>query len=70
MLNWGLIGSGGITYVFCNGTRFSNTGQILAVASRAQSRADRLITDFAISSVIRERCAGMSKQMAEYWRDL
>ena len=70
MLNWGLIGSGGIPYVFCNVTRFSNTGQILAVASRAQSRADRLITDFAISSVPRERCEGMSKQMAEYLKDL
>ena len=70
MLNWGLIGSGGITYVFCNGTRFSNTGQILAVASRAQSRADRLITDFAISSVTYERCAGMPKQIVEYRRGL
>ena len=70
MLNWGLIGSGGIAYVFCNGMRFLNTGQILAVVSRAQSRADRLITDFAIPSMTRERCAGISKQIAEYWRDL
>ena len=27
MLNWGLIGGGGIAYVFCNAMRFTNTGQ-------------------------------------------
>lgn len=48
MLNWGIIGAGGIAYVFCNGMRFSNTGQILAVASRAESRANKLAQDFAI----------------------
>ena len=46
MLNWGVMGAGGIAYVFCNGMRFTDTGQILAVASRTQERIDRLANDF------------------------
>ncbi len=49
MLNWGVMGAGGIAYVFCNAMRFTDTGQILAVASRTKSRADRLVNDFGIS---------------------
>lgn len=49
MLNWGVIGAGGIAYVFCNGMRFTDTGQIHAVASRTPSRADRFINDFGVS---------------------
>ena len=48
MLNWGVMGAGGIAYVFCNGMRFTDTGQILAVASRTQERRDRLANDFGI----------------------
>jgi predicted dehydrogenase len=48
MLNWGVMGAGGIAYVFCNGMRFTDTGRILAVASRTQERIDRLATDFEI----------------------
>jgi predicted dehydrogenase len=48
MLNWGVMGAGGIAYVFCNGMRFTDTGQILAVASRTQERKDRLANDFGI----------------------
>ncbi len=48
MLNWGVMGAGGIAYVFCNGMRFTDTGQILAVASRTQERIDRLANDFDI----------------------
>lgn len=48
MLNWGVMGAGGIAYVFCNGMRFTDTGQILAVASRTQERIDRLANDFEI----------------------
>ena len=48
MLNWGVIGAGGIARVFCNGMRFSKTGQIAAVASRSKERADRLATAFSI----------------------
>ena len=44
MLNWGLIGGGSIAYVFCNAMRFTDTGQILAVGSRTQSKADRLVS--------------------------
>ena len=48
MLNWGIMGAGGIAYVFCNGMRFTDTGQILAVASRTESRRHRLANDFGI----------------------
>ncbi len=48
MLNWGVMGAGGIAYVFCNGMRFTDTGQILAVASRTRERNDRLANDFGI----------------------
>ena len=48
MLNWGVMSAGGIAYVFCNGMRFTDSGQILAVASRTQSKMDRLVNDFGI----------------------
>ena len=48
MLNWGVMGAGGIAYVFCNGIRFTDSGQILAVASRTRERNDRLANDFGI----------------------
>lgn len=48
MLNWGIIGAGGIAYVFCNGMRFTNTGQIFAVASRTPARREKLANDFNI----------------------
>ena len=48
MLNWGVMGAGGIAYVFCNGMRFTDSGQILAVASRTESRRDKLVNDYAI----------------------
>lgn len=51
MLNWGLIGAGSIAKVFCNGMRFSKTGQIAAVASRSKERARELADAFAISKV-------------------
>ena len=48
MLNWGVMSAGGIAYVFCNAMRFTDSGGILAVASRTQSRMDRLVNDFGI----------------------
>jgi predicted dehydrogenase len=48
MLNWGVIGAGGIAKVFCNAMRFSKTGQIAAVASRSKKRAEQLATTFSI----------------------
>ena len=48
MLNWGVIGPGGIARVFCNGMRFTDTGQILAVASRTESRAESFADVFDI----------------------
>jgi predicted dehydrogenase len=48
MLNWGIMGAGGIAYVFCNGLRFSKTGQAVAVGSYSQARASKLANDFGI----------------------
>ena len=48
MLNWGVMSAGGIAYVFCNAMRFTDSGSILAVASRTQSRMDRLVDAFDI----------------------
>jgi len=48
MLNWGVIGAGGIARVFCNGMRFSKTGRITAVASRSKERGENLAADFSI----------------------
>lgn len=48
MLNWGVIGPGGIAHVFCNGMRFTDTGQIHAVASRTESRASEFANNFGI----------------------
>jgi len=48
MLNWGIIGAGGIARVFCNAMRFSKTGRVVAVASRTRERLDRLAGDFAL----------------------
>ena len=52
MLNWGVMSAGGIAYVFCNAMRFTDSGQIQAVASRTQSRMDRLVNDFGIPPTI------------------
>lgn len=49
MLNWGVMSAGGIAYVFCNGMRFTNTGQVVAIASNTPSRAERFVNDFGIS---------------------
>lgn len=48
MLNWGVIGPGGIARVFCNGMRFTDSGQILGVASRTESRAESFADVFDI----------------------
>ncbi len=48
MLNWGIMGAGGIAYVFCNGMRFTDSGQIRAVASRTPARRERLAQDYNI----------------------
>ena len=48
MLNRGVLSAGRIAHVFCNAMRFTDTGQILAVASRTQAKADRLVNDFHI----------------------
>ena len=54
MLNWGVMSAGGIAYVFCNAMRFTDSGQIRAIASRTQSRMDRLVNDFGIPRPIHQ----------------
>ena len=51
MINWGIIGPGGIARVFCNGLRFSQTGQATAVASRDRQKAESFARIFAIETV-------------------
>jgi predicted dehydrogenase len=48
MLNWGIIGAGGIARVFSNGLRFSKTGRLAAIASRTPGKADKLADLFDI----------------------
>lgn len=51
MLSWGIIGPGSIARVFCNGLRFSNTGEAVAVASRDRDRAASFAEMFDIPTV-------------------
>ena len=48
MLNWGILGAGGIARVFVNGLRFSKTGRVLAVASQTPEKLQSLADDFSI----------------------
>ena len=48
MVNWGILGAGGIARVFVNGLRFSKTGQALAVASQTPEKLQSLADDFSI----------------------
>jgi predicted dehydrogenase len=48
MLNWGIMGAGGIARVFCNGLRFSKTGRAAAVASQTPAKLNALANDFSI----------------------
>jgi predicted dehydrogenase len=61
MLNWGLIGAGGIARVFANGMRFSKTGRVTAVASQSPGKADRLADAFSIP----KRYAGYDALLAD-----
>jgi predicted dehydrogenase len=61
MINWGLIGAGGIAHVFANGMRFSKTGQVVAVASQSPGKADRLADVFSIP----KRYAGYDALLAD-----
>ena len=51
MINWGIIGPGGIARVFCNGLRFSQTGRATAVASRERQKAADFARMFDIANV-------------------
>jgi predicted dehydrogenase len=48
MLNWGFIGAGVIARVFCNGLRFSKTGQAYAVASRVGDNAQQMAREYDV----------------------
>ena len=49
MLKWGIIGSGSIARVFANGLRFSKTGQLEAIASRSEGKAEALADQFGVA---------------------
>ena len=49
MINWGIIGAGGIAKVFANGLRFSKTGRLEAIASRTPGKADALADLFDVA---------------------
>jgi predicted dehydrogenase len=51
MLNWGLMGAGGIARVFANGLRFSKTGRIVAVGSQTPGKAAQFGGDFGVARV-------------------
>ncbi len=51
MIRWGILGPGQIARVFCNGLRFSQTGEAVAVASRDEQRAQQLADLFSIGKV-------------------
>jgi len=48
MINWGIIGAGGIAKVFANGLRFSKTGRLAAVAGRTPGKAAALADLFGV----------------------
>lgn len=48
MLNWGVMGAGGIARVFINAMRFSKTGRMIAIASQSGGQMSELAADFAI----------------------
>ena len=51
MVSWGIIGPGHIARVFCNGLRFSRTGEATAVASRDKRKAESFADMFTIPIV-------------------
>ena len=52
MIRWGIIGPGSIARVFCNGLRFSQTGEAVAVASRDEGKAQHFADLFSIGTEI------------------
>jgi predicted dehydrogenase len=48
MLNWGVMGAGGIARVFINAMQFSKTGRVVALASQSGGQMNELAADFAI----------------------
>lgn len=51
MIRWGIIGPGSIARVFCNGLRFSQTGEAVAVASRDRQKATQFADLFSIGTI-------------------
>ena len=48
MLNWAIIGTGGIAHAFAKGLAESKTGKLVAVGSRSQATADKFGDEFSI----------------------
>lgn len=47
-IKWGLLAAGGIAQAFARGVQHSQTGELLAVGSRSQEKADAFAADFKI----------------------
>ena len=45
-INWGIIGTGGIAHTFADDFSFAQAGELTAVASRAQERADDFAAEY------------------------
>ena len=53
-LAWGIISTGSIAKTFAKGLAASKTGQLLAVASRAQEKADAFGAEFGVERALRQ----------------
>jgi len=60
-LSWGIIGTGAIAKTLAKALAQSDTGRLVAVASRAQETADRFGDEFSVP----RRCAGYDKLLAD-----
>ena len=57
MLNWGVMGAGGIAYVFCNAMRFTDTEQISRAFLSAITTGDSAHLHSTFSSSMNSRAA-------------
>jgi predicted dehydrogenase len=49
LLNWGIIGTGGIAHAFARGVAHSKLGRVAAVGSRTQASADTFAAEFGLA---------------------
>lgn len=58
ILNWGIIGTGGMAKIFARGLKNSKTGELIAVGSRSQKSADEFGQEFNLT-----RCYGCYEEL-------